>query len=63
MKAVVYGYERGGTSLIAELLRQHPALDGGFEGGFLLGKKPMAVSEGQEFVPRVAPEHPGAAPS
>ena len=34
------GYERGGTSLIAELLRQHPNLDGGFEGGFLLGKKP-----------------------
>jgi Sulfotransferase family len=40
LKVVVCGYERGGTSLIAELLRQHPALDGGFEGGFLLGKKP-----------------------
>jgi len=40
LKAVVCGYERGGTSLMAELLRQHPYLDGGFEGGFLLGKKP-----------------------
>jgi hypothetical protein len=40
LKAIVCGYERGGTSLIAELLRQHPDLDGGFEGGFLLGKEP-----------------------
>lgn len=40
LKAIVCGYERGGTSLIAELLRQHPDLDGGFEGGFLLGKRP-----------------------
>jgi hypothetical protein len=40
LQAIVCGYERGGTSLIAELLRQHPTLDGGFEGGFLLGKKP-----------------------
>jgi len=40
LKAIICGYERGGTSLIAELLRQHPDLDGGFEGGFLLGKRP-----------------------
>jgi hypothetical protein len=40
LKAILCGYERGGTSLIAELLRQHPDLDGGFEGGFLLGKSP-----------------------
>lgn len=38
--AIVCGYERGGTSLIAEILRQHPDLNGGFEGGFLLGKRP-----------------------
>jgi hypothetical protein len=40
LKAIVCGYERGGTSLIAELLRQHPDLDGGFEGGFLLARRP-----------------------
>jgi hypothetical protein len=40
LKVILCGYERGGTSLIAELLRQHPDLDGGFEGGFLLGKSP-----------------------
>jgi hypothetical protein len=40
LKVIVCGYERGGTSLIAEFLRQHPDLDGGFEGGFLLGKRP-----------------------
>lgn len=33
---LVCGYERGGTTLIAELIRQHPLLDGRFEIGFLL---------------------------
>lgn len=33
---MVCGYERGGTTLISEVLKQHPMLNSGFEGGFLL---------------------------
>lgn len=36
LAAVVCGFERGGTTLLSEILRQHPKLDSGFEGGFLL---------------------------
>jgi hypothetical protein len=36
LAALVSGFERGGTTLISEILRQHPQLDSGFEGGFLL---------------------------
>jgi len=35
---IVCGFERGGTTLIAELIRQHPKVDGRFEGGFLLAE-------------------------
>jgi hypothetical protein len=35
---IICGYERGGTTLVSELLRQHPGIDGRFEGGFLLAK-------------------------
>lgn len=41
LAAVVCGYERGGTTLVSEILRQHPKLDSGFEGGFLLAAKPI----------------------
>ncbi len=37
--ALVCGYERGGTTLLSEILRQHPELDSGFECGFLLVEK------------------------
>mgnify|MGYP001826309883 CR=1 FL=1 len=40
--AIVCGFPRGGTTLATELLRQHPDLAGGFEGGFLLATKPRA---------------------
>jgi hypothetical protein len=33
---IVCGFERGGTTLAAELIRQHPDIDGRFECGFLL---------------------------
>ena len=33
---LVCGFERGGTTLAAELIRQHPRIDGRFECGFLL---------------------------
>lgn len=40
LRAIVCGYERGGTTVLAALLRSHPALDSGFEGGFLLADSP-----------------------
>jgi hypothetical protein len=36
LATIVCGFERGGTTLLSEILRQHPQLDSGFEGGFLL---------------------------
>ena len=47
---IVCGFERGGTTALSELLRQHPGVDAGFEGGFLLAEAPG------EF-PRVEPYH------
>jgi hypothetical protein len=40
LKAIVCGYEKSGTTLLNELLRRHPKMDSGFEGGFLLGESP-----------------------
>ena len=36
---ILAGFEHSGTTLISEILRQHPNLDGAFEGGLLLTKK------------------------
>lgn len=36
LKALICGFEHSGTTLVSEILRQHPQLDSGFEGGFLL---------------------------
>lgn len=36
LKVLVCGFEHSGTTLVSEILRQHPQLDSGFEGGFLL---------------------------
>ena len=44
LKTVVCGFERGGTTLLSEILKQHPMLASGFEGGFLL------VDEVSEFL-------------
>jgi len=38
--AIVCGYERGGTTLVSEILRQHPQLNSGFEGGLLFSDDP-----------------------
>lgn len=40
LKAIVCGYEQGGTTLLNLLLKQHPLLDSGFECGFLLADTP-----------------------
>ena len=37
---IICGFERSGTTLVAELLRQHPKIDGRFECGFLLAENP-----------------------
>jgi hypothetical protein len=36
LACIICGYERGGTTLISQLIRQHPDIDGRFECGFLL---------------------------
>lgn len=38
LHCLVCGYERGGTTLVAELIRQNPDMDGRFECGFLLAE-------------------------
>jgi hypothetical protein len=40
LAAIVCGFPNGGTTLISEILRTHPELDNGFEGGFLLSEQP-----------------------
>ncbi|MGF1497020.1 MAG: sulfotransferase [Elainellaceae cyanobacterium] len=40
LAALICGYERGGTTLISEILRQHPHIYSGFECGFLLSDRP-----------------------
>ncbi|GEM_PF-718760 len=39
-KAIICGYEHGGTTLLSEILRRHPSVGSGFEGGFLLANRP-----------------------
>jgi hypothetical protein len=36
---IICGYECSGTTLVSELVRQHPGVDGRFECGFLLVEK------------------------
>ncbi len=40
LKAIVCGYERGGTTLLSQLMSAHPRLDSGFESGLLLADEP-----------------------
>ncbi|MEI2422495.1 hypothetical protein V6O07_19615, partial [Arthrospira platensis SPKY2] len=49
LAALVCGFERGGTTLISEIIRQHPLLDSGFECGFLLGKDPAEFTSIQPY--------------
>lgn len=39
LAVIMCGFERGGTTLMSEILRQNPQLDSGFEGGFLLAEE------------------------
>jgi hypothetical protein len=41
LKVLVCGYEQGGTTLVSQLLQQHPNLYSGFECGFLLVDNPI----------------------
>jgi hypothetical protein len=43
------GFPRGGTTLAAEVLKRHPDLSGGFEGGFLLASEPRAFPDFEPF--------------
>jgi hypothetical protein len=45
----VCGYEKSGTTLLNEILRRHPELDSGFEGGFLLGDSPRDFHRFQPY--------------
>jgi hypothetical protein len=40
LKAIVCGYERGGTTLLVQILNNHPRIDSGFESGLLLAGQP-----------------------
>ncbi len=41
LHCIVAGFEHSGTTLMTDLLRQHPTLDSGFEGGLLLKESPQ----------------------
>ena len=43
--ALVCGFEHGGTTAVSELLRRHPEVDAGFEGGFLLADTPAGFPD------------------
>jgi hypothetical protein len=45
LAAIVCGFAGGGTTMLTEVLRQHPKLDSGFEGGFLLVDEPKEFLE------------------
>src|SRR5688572_28260285 len=47
--ALVCGFEKSGTTLLNEILRRHPDLDSGFEGGFLLGASPRDFRNFQPY--------------
>ncbi len=49
LTAIVCGFEHSGTTLVSEILRQHPRLDSGFEGGFLLNKEPLEFLNFEPF--------------
>jgi hypothetical protein len=40
VKAFICGFEGGGTTLISEIIKMHPSIESGFEGGFLLCNTP-----------------------
>ena len=38
VKCLICGYEMSGTTVLSELIRHHPAIDGRFEIGFFCSK-------------------------
>jgi len=46
---LVCGFAHGGTTMLGELLRQHPRVDGRFEAGLLLGERPKDFTGVQCF--------------
>ncbi len=40
LAVIACGFEGGGTTMLSEVLKQHPRLEGGFEGGLLLVENP-----------------------
>ncbi len=50
LHCLICGYERGGTTLLSELIRQHARIDGRFECGFLLGRRPGDYIHMQPYV-------------
>lgn len=49
LRALVCGFEHAGTTMVSEILRQHPLLDSGLEGGFLLNEAPIAFLTTEPF--------------
>ena len=49
LHGLVCGFEKSGTTLINEILRRHPRLDSGFEGGFLLADSPREFRHFQPY--------------
>ena len=53
--AIVCGYERGGTTLLSQILRQHPSLSSGFECGFLLADDISKFPDIEPFATMIKP--------
>ncbi|MFO7551193.1 MAG: sulfotransferase [Haliea sp.] len=47
--AIICGFEKSGTTLLNEILRQHPNLDSGHEVGVLLGESPRNFRTKQPY--------------
>ena len=47
--AIVTGMEHSGTTFLSDLLKSHPRINGGFEGGMLLGNSPADFPNIQPF--------------
>jgi hypothetical protein len=54
LAVIMAGFEHSGTTMASELLRQHPVLDNGFEGGMLLKASPREFI-GFVFAPSSGP--------
>ncbi len=53
LHCLVCGYERGGTTLVGELIRQHPQMDGRFEGGLLLAENSADFATLEPYVSNI----------